>query len=300
MPLVTRQVNQGNVFNVATEPTNWLDGDLWIDIGQNPPILKLNDNGTARPCMWSGILAQGDITVANAANEMGRLALGTATQIPEVNTGATALEYEDPGILPTLIDNFKGVFNTSLSVSTDFITGVTLSGTVTFNLSITENNIALASSTTTLSEAEAALPFKVDPSLDCFFTCGAKRRGSTFGQFFFGIYDTQFPSSTTNGFGFTAVEADTNYTAINANGTTSTTTDTGVANSNSIKRNFKAFRLGSSIFFFIDGVEVAEHTTNLPLTATAVFRAEGRVTSSGAGDRGMDLFLPVNVGGADF
>ena len=93
MPLVTRQANQGNVFNIATEPTDWQDGDLWIDVGQNPPILKLNDNGTARPCMWSGILAQGDITVANAANEMGRLALGTATQILDVNTGATALEY---------------------------------------------------------------------------------------------------------------------------------------------------------------------------------------------------------------
>jgi len=36
------------VFKETAEPTGWQDGDLWIDLGQDPPILKLNDNGTAR------------------------------------------------------------------------------------------------------------------------------------------------------------------------------------------------------------------------------------------------------------
>ena len=46
MPLVTRQVNQGNLFKEDIEPSQWLDGDLWSDTTANS--LKLNDNGTAK------------------------------------------------------------------------------------------------------------------------------------------------------------------------------------------------------------------------------------------------------------
>ncbi len=45
MPLVTRQVNQGNVFKQALEPTDWLDGDLWSDTTSGE--LKLNVSGVA-------------------------------------------------------------------------------------------------------------------------------------------------------------------------------------------------------------------------------------------------------------
>jgi len=45
MPLVTRQANQGRFFVTATEPPDWLDGDLWSDTTTN--ILKLNNSGTA-------------------------------------------------------------------------------------------------------------------------------------------------------------------------------------------------------------------------------------------------------------
>ena len=45
MPLVTRQANQGNLFKQATEPPDWLDGDLWSDTTDNS--LKLNVSGTA-------------------------------------------------------------------------------------------------------------------------------------------------------------------------------------------------------------------------------------------------------------
>ena len=46
MPLVTRQANQGNLFKQDTEPSDWLDGDLWSDTTDN--LLKLNNNGTAQ------------------------------------------------------------------------------------------------------------------------------------------------------------------------------------------------------------------------------------------------------------
>lgn len=45
MPLVTRQANQGNLFKTDTEPTDWVDGDLWSDTTAN--TLKLNVGGTA-------------------------------------------------------------------------------------------------------------------------------------------------------------------------------------------------------------------------------------------------------------
>jgi len=45
MPLVTRQANQGRLFVTATEPADWLDGDLWSDTTAN--TLKLNVTGTA-------------------------------------------------------------------------------------------------------------------------------------------------------------------------------------------------------------------------------------------------------------
>ena len=45
MPLVTRQVNQGNLFKQSLEPTDWQDGDLWSDTTGN--ILKVNVSGIA-------------------------------------------------------------------------------------------------------------------------------------------------------------------------------------------------------------------------------------------------------------
>jgi len=45
MPLVTRQVNQGNLFKEATEPAQWEDGDLWSDTTANN--VKVNVDGLA-------------------------------------------------------------------------------------------------------------------------------------------------------------------------------------------------------------------------------------------------------------
>jgi len=45
MPLVTRQVNQGNLFVQAAEPATWNDGDLWVDT--DTAEVFVNNNGTA-------------------------------------------------------------------------------------------------------------------------------------------------------------------------------------------------------------------------------------------------------------
>ena len=48
-PLVTRQANQGVVFRQATEPSEWLNGDLWIDTDDGS--IFVNVSGTATPIM---------------------------------------------------------------------------------------------------------------------------------------------------------------------------------------------------------------------------------------------------------
>jgi len=46
MPLVTRQVNQANLFKQDEEPTSvWANGDLWSDTDDNEVFV--NNNGTA-------------------------------------------------------------------------------------------------------------------------------------------------------------------------------------------------------------------------------------------------------------
>jgi hypothetical protein len=47
MPQVTRFALQGNFFKQDTEPNDWVDSDLWADTSQSPPVLNINNNGTA-------------------------------------------------------------------------------------------------------------------------------------------------------------------------------------------------------------------------------------------------------------
>ena len=46
MPLVTRQVNQGNLFVEADEPANWSNGDIWVD--SDNVLVRVNNSGTAQ------------------------------------------------------------------------------------------------------------------------------------------------------------------------------------------------------------------------------------------------------------
>lgn len=46
MPLVTRKVNQGNLFKESVEPQNWQNGDIWSDTDDG--IVYVNVSGTAK------------------------------------------------------------------------------------------------------------------------------------------------------------------------------------------------------------------------------------------------------------
>lgn len=76
MPLVTRQANQGNLFSQATEPTDWQNGNIWIDT-DNANVF-VNRSGTAV--------------------QIGVGTLGTALQILRADSGATALEFAAPPV----------------------------------------------------------------------------------------------------------------------------------------------------------------------------------------------------------
>ena len=62
MPLVTRTAVSGNVYRQATEPSDWLNGDLWIDTDNGQAYV--NVNGTATPMQFSvtSITGQTDLT----------------------------------------------------------------------------------------------------------------------------------------------------------------------------------------------------------------------------------------------
>jgi len=45
MPLVTRQVNLGNVFSEDTEPPNVVAGSIWVDTSEDAPAISTS-NGT--------------------------------------------------------------------------------------------------------------------------------------------------------------------------------------------------------------------------------------------------------------
>jgi len=87
MPLVTRQANQGRFFVTATEPPDWLDGDLWSDTTAN--LLKLNVAGSPVT------IGEGEIS---SRQEIALLS----------NDTTTSTSYEISTVLLTLADRSGG------------------------------------------------------------------------------------------------------------------------------------------------------------------------------------------------
>jgi len=71
MPLVTRFATRGTFFRQATEPTDWLNGDIWVD----------TDNANV------------SVNNSSTAVQVGIGTLGSGLEVNRVNSGATALEY---------------------------------------------------------------------------------------------------------------------------------------------------------------------------------------------------------------
>jgi len=68
MPLVTRTSTQGNLFKQATEPTQWVNADLWSDSDSTPRSLFINNDGTA---LELGVFSEGDGQLTNSQTTSG-------------------------------------------------------------------------------------------------------------------------------------------------------------------------------------------------------------------------------------
>jgi len=42
-----QSTGHGALYLITTTPVGWKDGDLWSDLSEDPPHVKLNNNGTA-------------------------------------------------------------------------------------------------------------------------------------------------------------------------------------------------------------------------------------------------------------
>lgn len=92
MPLVTRAGDRGQLFKQATEPSGWLNADMWVDTDNSN--VAVNRSGTAQQ-IAPGTTAAGDVLFSNGANTIDNLAIGTATQVLTTNAGADAPEWAD-------------------------------------------------------------------------------------------------------------------------------------------------------------------------------------------------------------
>jgi len=90
MPLVTRAGNRGVLFKQAIEPSNWENGDIWVDTDN--ANVAVNRSGTAQR-IAPGTTAAGDVLFSNGASTIDNLAIGAAGEVLLVNSGGDAPEW---------------------------------------------------------------------------------------------------------------------------------------------------------------------------------------------------------------
>jgi len=59
MPLVTRQANQGNLYNQETEPADWVNGDMWVKTSDGSVSVNVSGTATAVETALARIMAVG-------------------------------------------------------------------------------------------------------------------------------------------------------------------------------------------------------------------------------------------------
>ena len=122
-PLVQRLSLQGNFFIEDTEPPNWVDGDLWADTSKSPPILNLNDDGTA---VAVGVVELDTTGLTQTERSSGsnnitlNSATGPATSFGTVSSKAVTVDKDDS--LVVLVGY--------ATYGTDRAAGITISGKI--------------------------------------------------------------------------------------------------------------------------------------------------------------------------
>jgi hypothetical protein len=242
--------------------------------------------------------AQGDLIKHNGTSFV-RFPKGSAYQVPRVNSGATDLEYDalkaesvDADFLAHIFrrGNFK-VASVLAGVPSLWASAVTGTGSITHTYNTIANSTLLDTGINNSSTAVAIIPLSTGLILGAaFFSCSANAGSTVANQrFACGFYNVGDTPSNDNaaGFGFRIIDTG-NFVAVNGNGTSSTTTDTGVANG---LKNLLAIQTVTEIKFYIDGVLKATHTTNMPLLIARAFQVY--ITNTTAASRTAQIHGPV-------
>lgn len=89
MPLVTRTAVSGNVYRQATQPTDWINGDLWVDTDNG--LLYVNINGTATAIVPTQTASRAIVSDAGGALASSTT---TSTQIGYLSTSTSDLQVQ--------------------------------------------------------------------------------------------------------------------------------------------------------------------------------------------------------------
>ena len=218
---------------------------------------------------------------------------GTTKHTHDADTDAAG------GLLAQILDKDINIISSvNEALATNILSSLTGSASVTYSYLINTNQIIANTGTTSGSRVWAFAPDSYNILKVGFFIARIKQVESTQVKSTIGFYGTTLGESiadSRNGFGFQAdagVSA-VNWFAINGNGTTPTSTDTGI--STTAFHTLMAIRFASKIEFYIDGVLEATHTTNLPTSKTASLVVSNE--NAEASNKRLECNLPMIKGG---
>ena len=172
------------------------------------------------------------------------------------------------GILALIFDKLvnRPQFN-NICVSANWKQTKTGTGGINFSHAANSNNIQVNSGGTSGGEAYVRYG-AINAGSDSWFGVVIEPQvQNTQMRVVAGLYNDNKPTAdTANGYGFRydVTSSSGNIFAVNGNGSSSTTTDTGIVWDSGTDIKLTAFRIGNTIKFYVDGVLKATHTTNMP------------------------------------
>lgn len=259
--------------------------------------------------------AKGDIIHATATNTLGKLAVGTQGQIPVVqSTGILGYEnYVNPSYRTVFFEDFVNCFVGSNILGT-MVYGnngaagaqVTLANTVSSATNLGVVDIETGTTTTgyawvndQLSGAKCVYIGGGSHYFETLVKLSALSDGTDTFICQIGICVGSTTINTTDGvyFGYTHSLSAGNWRCYTSKASTDTITDSGVAASTaSFQRlGFLINAAATSVTFYINGSVVATHSTNIPLSSTALRRWSIIAKSAGTTTRHLyhDYFAHI-------
>ena len=156
MPLVTRTAVSGNVYRQATEPSDWLNGDLWIDTDNGQAYVNVNGTATLVQFSVTSITGQTDLTGAAPVATTDELVIsdaGVLKKVDVIDVLETVSNLTADASPDTAADYVMSWDNSASTVKKVLITDL-LAGAASVTLSnISVRHSVIESVTTTITPA---------------------------------------------------------------------------------------------------------------------------------------------------